>query len=115
MKKADTLSHRLDHDTGKEDNKDRILFKEERFRILVIDKGELWKELEDAKEFIEEEVKAALKEEKEEWRKEGKVILWKERAYILDLDTLCKEVLKAYHDQELAGHPGYTKTHKLIT
>ena len=67
MKKIDTLSCRLDHDTGKEDNKDRILLKEERFRILVMDKGELWKELEDAEEFIEEEMKAALKE--------GKVIL----------------------------------------
>jgi len=67
MKKTDTLSCRLDHDTGKEDNKDRILLKEERFRILVMDKGELWKELEDAEEFIEEEMEAALKE--------GKVIL----------------------------------------
>jgi len=65
MKKVDTLLHRPDHDTGKEDNEDRILLKEERFRILVMDKEELWKELEDAKEFIEEEVKAALKEGKE--------------------------------------------------
>ena len=48
-----------------------------------MDKEELWKELEDTKEFIEEEVKAALKEGKEEWRKEEKVILWKERAYVL--------------------------------
>jgi len=115
MKKADTLSCRLDHDIGKEDNKDRILLKKERFRILVIDKGELWKELEDAKEFIEEEVEAALKKGREGWRKEGKVILWKERAYVPDLDTFCKEVLKAHHDQELAGYSGYTKTHELIT
>ena len=110
MKKADTLSRRPDHDTGKKDNEDRILLKEERFRILVMDKGELWKELEDAEEFIEEEVEAALKEGREGWRKEGKVILWKERAYVPDLDTLREEVLKAHHDQELAGHPGYTKT-----
>jgi len=41
MKKADTLSHRPDYDTGKENNEDRILLKEKRFRILVIDKGEL--------------------------------------------------------------------------
>ena len=115
MKKADTLSCRPDHDTGKEDNEDRILLKEERFRILVMDKGELWKELEDTEEFIEEEVEAALKEGREGWRKEGKVILWKERAYVPDLDTLREEVLKAHHDQELAGHPGYTKTHELIT
>ena len=66
MKKADTLLHRPDHDTGKKDNKDRILLKEKRFRILVTDKGEIWKKLEDAKEFIEEEVKAALKEGREE-------------------------------------------------
>ena len=48
-----------------------------------MDKEELWKELENTKEFIEEEVKAALKEGKEGWRKEEKVILWKERAYVL--------------------------------
>jgi len=83
MKKADTLSCRPDHDTRKEDNEDRILLKEERFRILVMDKEELWKELEDTKEFIEAEVKAALKEGREGWRKEEKVILWKERAYVL--------------------------------
>ena len=66
MKKADILSHRPDHDTGKKNNKDRILLKEERFRILVMDKRELWKELEDAKDFIEKEMEAALKEEREE-------------------------------------------------
>ena len=98
MKKADTLSHRPDYDTGKEDNEDRILLKEKRFRILVIDKGELQKELEDAKEFIKKEMKVALKEGREGQRKEEKVILWKERAYIPDLDILCKEVLKVYHD-----------------
>jgi len=28
---------------------------------------------------------------------------------------LCKEIVTRHHDSELAGHPGYTKTHKLIT
>jgi len=32
-----------------------------------------------------------------------------------DLATLQEEILQLHHDQELAGHPGYTKTYELIT
>ena len=57
----------------------------------------------------------AVERSEEGWRREGKVILWKERIYIPDSVTLHEEIINRHHDSELAGHPGYTKTHKLIT
>ena len=34
----------------------------------------MWKEIEEAEEFVEEEVRAAVESGNERWRKEGKVI-----------------------------------------
>jgi len=56
-----------------------------------------------------------MERSEEGWRQEGKVILWKERIYIPDSATLREEIVTKHHDSELVGHPGYTKTHKLIT
>ena len=50
------LSRRPDHSQGKDNNKDQTVLKEEWFRNLMIQKEEFWKEIEEAKEFIEEEV-----------------------------------------------------------
>jgi len=47
-------------------------------------KGEFWKEIEEAEEFVEEEVQGAIESSEEGWRKKGKVILWKERIYVPD-------------------------------
>jgi len=41
------------------------LLKEERFRILIVERGKFWKELEDTEEFIEEKVKMAVDKERE--------------------------------------------------
>jgi len=90
------------------------VLKEEWFRNLTIQEGEFWKEIEEAEEFIEEEVRGAIERSEEGWRREGKVILWKERIYIPDLATLREEIITQYHNSKLVGHPGYTKTHELI-
>lgn len=42
-------------------------------------------------------------------------MFWKGRIYVLDSATLWEEIIMKYHDFKLARHPGYTKTHKLIT
>ena len=39
MRKADFLLCRLDHNIEKGGNKDKILLKEERFRILIVKRG----------------------------------------------------------------------------
>ena len=70
---------------------------------------------EEAEEFMEEEVQGAMERSEEGQRREGKVILWKERIYVPDSATLREEIVAKYHDSELARHPGYTKTHELIT
>jgi len=64
------------------------VLKEEWFRNLTIQEGEFWKEIEKAKEFMEKEVRGAIERSEEGWRREGKVILWKERIYVPDLATL---------------------------
>jgi len=48
----------------------------------------MWKEIEEAEEFVEEEVRAAVESGNEGWRKEGKVITWKKRVYVPDSATL---------------------------
>jgi len=63
-------------------------------------------------EDIEEEVKGMVENKKEGWRREGKVIFWRERAYVPDFATLREQIVRDHHDHELAGHPGYTKTHE---
>jgi len=116
MKKVDALSRRPDHDSGRDDNEEKIILTPEMFRsIHLADRGAMWKEIEEAEEFVEEEVRVAVESGNEGWRKEGKVIIWKERVYVPDSATLREEILRLHHDQELAGHPGYTKTHELIT
>jgi len=60
QKKVDALSHRPDHTQGKDDNTDQTLLKGEWFRNVIIQGGEFWKEVEEAEEFIEEEVRGAV-------------------------------------------------------
>jgi len=115
QKKVDVLSQRPDHTQEKDNNVDQMLLKGEWFRSIKTQEGELWKEIEKAEEFIEEKVRGAVEQQEKGWRREGKVLLWKERIYIPDSATLQEEVITKHHDFELASHPGYTKTYKLIT
>ena len=52
-----------------------MVLKEEWFQSLMTQKGEFWKEIEEAEEFVEEEVRGAIERLEEGWRKEGKVRL----------------------------------------
>jgi len=109
------LSRRPDHSQGKNNNEDKTVLKEEWFRNIMTQEGEFWKEIEEAEEFAEEEVRGAVERSEEGWKRKEKVILWKERIYILDSAMLHEEIVTRHHDSELAGHLGYTKMHKLIT
>jgi len=60
QKKINVLSQRPDYTQGKDNNVDQILLKGEWFRSIETQEGELWKEIEEAKEFIEEEVRGAV-------------------------------------------------------
>ena len=65
QKKVDALSRRPDHSQGKDDNEDQTVLKEEQFRNLTIQEREFWKEVEEAEEFMEEEVQGAMERSKE--------------------------------------------------
>ena len=73
--KVDALSRRPDHSQGKSDNEDQMVLKKEWFQSLMTQKGEFWKEIEEAEEFVEEEVQGAIERLEEGWRKEEKVRL----------------------------------------
>ena len=85
------------------------MLKEELFRSLVTQEEEFWKEIEEAEEFTEEEVRGVVEQQERGWRWEGKVVFWRERIYVPDSATLWEEIITKHHDSELAGHPGYTK------
>jgi len=84
-------------------------------RNVVIEKKEFWREVEEAEEFIEEEVRGAIERQEEGWRKDGKVLLWRERVYVPDSITLQEEIITKHHNSKLVSHLGYTKTYELIT
>jgi len=44
------------------------LLKEELFRSLVTQEGEFWKEIEEAEEFTEEEVRGVVEQQERGWR-----------------------------------------------
>ena len=62
------MSRRPDHSQGKNDNEDQTVLKEEWFRNLTIQEEEFWKEVEEAEEFIEEEVRGVIERSEEGWR-----------------------------------------------
>ena len=115
QKKVDVLSRRPDHSQEKSDNKDQTVLKEEQFRNITTQEEEFWKEIEEAEDFTEEEMQGAVERSEEGWKREEKVILQKERIYVPDSAMLHEEIVTRHHDSELAGHPDYTKMHKLIT
>ena len=115
MKKADTLSRQPDHDLGKEDSEERTVLKGEWFREMKPEGGKFWKEIEEADEAIEEEVREAVEEGREGWTKKGRVLIWKKQLYVPDSSTLREEIISHHHKLKLAGHLGYTKTHELVT
>ena len=62
QKKIDVLSQRPDHTQGKDDNVDQMLLKGEQFRNIETQEGKLWKEIGEAKEFIEEKVRGVTEQ-----------------------------------------------------
>jgi len=82
---------------------------------MKLEGGEFWREIEEADEAIKEEVREAVEEKREGWTKEGRVLIWKKQLYVPDSSTLREEIINHHHESELAGHPGYTKTHELVT
>ena len=64
---------------------------------------------------IDRAVEKALRNEEKEWEKEEGMITWKNRIYVPKDRALRGDIIRAHHDERVAGHPGRYKTQELIT
>ena len=60
-------------------------------------------------------VEKALRNEEKEWEREEGMITWKNRIYMPKDRALRGDIIRAHHDEKVAGHPGCYKTQELIT
>ena len=64
---------------------------------------------------IDRAVEKALRNEEREWKREEGMITWKNRIYMPKDRALRGDIIRAHHDERIAGHPGRYKTQELIT
>jgi RNase H-like domain found in reverse transcriptase len=111
--KADPLSHRLDFDTGENDNKQVVVLPSQLFatisNLTMTDLSTLEECLLQAQFDHPTEIST--------WQKPNRLIcsstrLWTKQGYIVVVanDTLRREVVANHHDHITAGHPGISKT-----
>lgn len=130
--KPDHLSRRADHNKGEDDNSDIVLLKPELFHAralnqghaaVVIEDNDLLKEIRNSKIYDEAVVKAVQEMKEggkkvlrgEEWYDEQGLILYRGKVYVPKNIKLRRKIVKAHHDNILAGHPGRWKTLELIS
>ncbi len=116
-KKADLLSRRADHDTGKEDNDEVIVLKPEHFRALVMPTiKEVHTKIKQAMldhHRWDKNVSASLNHDRGMKLDDG-LIYYDHCIYIPQDHALRGEIIAASHDHITAGHPGIEKTKELI-
>ena len=79
---------------GKSDNKEQTIFETKSLWIhKVKERDKWWEELEDMEDCIEEEAKKMVEDGEEGWRREGKVIFWKEQVDVPDSATLREQII----------------------
>jgi hypothetical protein len=107
-KQADLLSHRADHDQGKEDNQDVVLLKPEYFRAQELVLEGVKKELMDLikpERKIDGSVRAALEKKLPSWRKEDNIIYYNGLVYVPRSKELRDKIIGLHHDPAIMGHP----------
>ncbi len=116
-KKADLLSRRADHDTGKEDNDEVIVLKPEHFRALVMPTiEEVHTKIKQATldhHQWDKNVSASLNHDRGMKLDDG-LIYYNHRIYIPQNHALRGEIIAASHNHITAGHPGIEKTKELV-
>ena len=76
---------------------------------------ELVQRIKDNASYIDKSVKKALDAGNKERRQEmDGLIYWQHRLYVPQSNKLREDIIKIYHDNILAEHPGYHKTLELI-
>ncbi len=116
-KKADLLSRRADHDTGKEDNDEVIVLKPEHFRALVMPTiEEIHTKIKQATldhQRWDKNVSASLNHDRGMKLDDG-LIYYDHRIYVPQNHVLRGEIIAVFHDHITAGHPGIEKTKELV-
>ena len=118
MKKADLLTRRTDFQTGREDNSDIILLKEDAFaRAIQVEPvaSNLVKRIRDRRNHLDRAVQQALDKGTQGWTSRDGMITWKDCIYVPKDAPLREEIIRLHHDSTMTGHPGWYKTHELIT
>ncbi len=116
-KKADLLSRRADHDTGKEDNDEVIVLKPEHFRALVMPTiEEVHTKIKQAtldRPPMGQEHLCVLNHDRGMKLDDG-LIYYDHHIYIPQDHALRGEIIAASHNHITAGHPGIEKTKELV-
>ncbi len=115
-KKADLLSHRDDHDQGKEDNDDVVILQPAHFRVLIMPTtSETHMKIEDAtcqEELWDEGIKTSLAH-KRGVSCQGGLLHYDRWIYVPRKASLQGEIIAQCHDHVLARHLGIAKMMEL--
>ncbi len=116
-KKADLLSHRDNHDQGKDDNGDIVVLQPAHFRALIMPTtNEVHAKVEDAtqqEELWDEGIKTSLDHERGVSH-EGGLLKYDGQIYVPRKTSLRGEIIVQCHNHILAGHPGIEKMKELV-
>ena len=127
MIQSDALSRRPDFILKEDhDNKDRILLSENMFINLVdvdlqdrIAKAKSYDfDVKNALEMLLEKGLNTLRHDLEDWKLEqhgeNNILFYKGKNYIPNDLELRQDIVKMFHDHEMAGHPGELETYNLV-
>ena len=131
MKKADSLSRRLDWEVGVEkDNEDQKLVKPEWLEVrktemveIIVDGVDLLEEVRKSKVKDDEAVKAVEEMKRagvkilrdEEWKEVDSIMYKEEKVYMPKNNKLRAEIIRLYHDTPVGEHGGQWKMVELVT
>ena len=121
MRRADSLSRRVDWAEGVErDNENQVMLKEEWVEIRAMEQlvegleKEIMKRIKEARDKDEEVIKVVEEMKKagvkmlrdEEWQIEEELVLKEGKVYVPKDEKLRVEIIWLYHDMPIAGHGG---------
>jgi RNase H-like domain found in reverse transcriptase/Reverse transcriptase (RNA-dependent DNA polymerase)/Integrase zinc binding domain len=123
---SDALSRRPDHCPEEEETKEEILLPDDLFLNLLdinlrdrITKNKNYDfNVTKAIELLQEEGPTSIQNDLEDWKIEEvddqKTIFYKGKQYIPKDQELRRDILKLFHDHEMAGHPGELETYNSV-
>ena len=50
-----------------------------------------------------------------DWSYDARILTYQGQVFLPDQDSIRRDIVKLHHDHPTAGHPGYLKTHQLVS